>query len=222
MLATTIVALAGCGVLRTWDAHTTTTSSPAPLDVTTLVGEPVATLGVVASGGLGGHRPVLAHALAAALAEGLPSVPAQSIPETLNALNEHGLAAEYAELLSLFVRTGVLERGRLRALGAALRCRYVLLPGIAGLDEILIDQFEVSGLKLLRSRVTTLRLWLQIWDARTGRMLWESAGEARMATELLRADRTVPFENTARMLWLRMLREGLLGERTGPVERRFR
>jgi hypothetical protein len=73
----------------------------------------------------------------------------------------------------------------------------------------------------VQSRVSTLRLWLQLWDTRTGRMLWESAGEARVTSELLRPDRTVPFDETAQKLWERMIREGLFGDRPRAVQRRF-
>jgi len=220
ILAISIALFAGCGPPRTWDAHTT--SSPASLDLVTLTGERVATLGVVAPPALQGLGPALSHALAAALTEANRPLLVQPIPETLNALNQQGLAAEYADLLSGFARSGVLERKRLQALGSALRSRYVLLPGLAGFDEVLTDSFEISGLKIVRSRISTLRLWLQLWDTHTGQLLWESAGEARVASELLRPDRTVPFEETAEKLWLRMIREGLLGERTRLLERRFR
>jgi hypothetical protein len=52
-------------------------------------------------------------------------------------------------------------------------------------------------------------------------MLWESAGEARVTSELLRPDRTVPFDETAQKLWERMIREGLFGDRPRAVQRRF-
>lgn len=222
ILAISIALAAGCGPPRTWDAHTTSSPTRASLDLTTLTGERVATLGVVTPPALQGFGPALSHALVAALAQVTPPLPAQPIPDSLNALNQQGLAAEYADLLSGFARSGVLERKRLQSLGSALRSRYVLLPGLAGFDEVLADSFEISGLKIVRSRITTLRLWLQLWDTQTGRLLWESAGEARVASELLRPDRTVPFEETAEKLWLRMIREGLLGEQTRVLERRFR
>jgi hypothetical protein len=182
----------------------------------------MATFGVVAPPALQGFGPALSHALVEALAQANPPMLAQPIPDTLNALNQQGLTAEYADLLSGFARSGVLERKPLQSLGSALRSRYVLLPGLAGFDEVLTDSFEISGLKIVRSRITTLRLWLQLWDTQAGRLLWESAGEARVASELLRPDRTVPFDETAEKLWLRMIREGLLGERTRVLERRFR
>ena len=222
ILALSIALVAGCGPPRTWDAHTTSWPTPASLDLTNLTGERVATLGVVAPPALQGLGPALSHALDAALADVTPPLPAQPIPDTLNSLNQQGLATDYADLLSGFSRSGVLERKRLQSLGSALRARYVLLPGLAGFDEILADSFEISGLKIVRSRTSTLRLWLQLWDTQTGRLLWESAGEARVAGELLRPDRTVPFDETAEKLWLRMLREGLLGERSRVLERRFR
>jgi len=222
ILLISIALLAGCGPLRTWDAHTTSSPMSAPVDLTTLAGEHVATFGVVAPAALQGYGPALSHALVAALAEATPPVPAQPIPDTLNALNQQGLITEYADLLSGFAKTGVLEHKRLQALGSALRSRYVLLPGLAGFDEVLADSFEISGLKIVRSRTSTLRLWLQLWDTQTGRLLWESTGEARVASELLRPNRTVPFEETAEKLWLRMIREGLLGDKTRILERRFR
>jgi hypothetical protein len=222
ILAISIALFAGCGPPRTWDAHTTSSLPPASLNLTTLTDKRVATLGVVTPPALQGYGPALSHALVEALAQVTPPLPAQPILDTLNALNQQGLAPEYADLLSGFARTGVLEHKRLQALGSALRVRYVLLPGLAGFDEVLVDSFEISGLKIVRGRISTLRLWLQLWDTQTGRLLWESAGEARVASELLRPDRTVPFDETAEKLWLRMLREGLLGEQTRPLERRFR
>jgi hypothetical protein len=222
ILAISIALVAGCWPPRTWDAHTTSFLPSAALDLASLRGGRVATLGVVAPPALQGLAPALSHALVAALAQVTPPLPVQPIPDTLNALNQQGLATEYADLLSGFVRNGLLERKRLQSLGSALRASYVLLPGLAGFDETLADSFEISGLKIVRSRISTLRLWLQLWDTQTGRLLWESAGEARVASELLRPDRTVPFDETAEKLWLRMLREGLLGEQTRRLERRFR
>ena len=221
-VAIALALFAGCRPPHTWDAHTTAWPTPASCDLAGMARDGVATLGIVTPAGLQGFAPTLSHALAAALADGSPPIPALSIPDTLNAVNEHGLAAPYADLLAGFGRSGVLERKRLQSLGTAVGCRYVLLPGVAGHDEVLVDRFEITGLKIVRSRITTLRLWLQLWDTRTGRMTCESAGEAKVASELLSADRTVPLEETAQKLWARIIREGMHGDRTGVVERRFR
>ena len=73
------------------------------------------------------------------------------------------------------------ERSRSPTGGISGR-QYVMLPGLAQLDETVIDKFEAAGLKLLRNRVTTLRMWLQLWDAQSGHILWESAGEVTVST----------------------------------------
>ena len=52
-------------------------------------------------------------------------------------------------------------------------------------------------------------------------MVCESSGEARVTSELLRPERTVPLDETAAKLWGRMIREGLLGDRTRLIERRL-
>src|SRR5262249_57130803 len=117
----------------TWAAHPASAPMRARGDLTPLASERVVTFGVVAPPALQGYGPALSHALVVALAEATPPLPAQPIPDTLNALNEQGLTAEYADLLSGFARSGVLERKRLQSLGSALRVRYVLLPGLAGL-----------------------------------------------------------------------------------------
>src|SRR5262249_36762384 len=92
--------------------------------------------------------------------------------------------------------------------------RYVLLPGVAQFEETILDKFEAVGIKLVRNRVTTLRLWLQLWDAETGHILWESSGEDTTATAFLSAKQTVPLEQIANRLLVRMIQDGLLESKT--------
>ena len=133
-------------------------------------------------------------------------------------INGQGLAAEYADLISGFVRSGILERERLQRIGSALGSRYVLLPGLADFNQVLVDRFEISGLKIVRSRIMTLRLWLQLWDTQAGQIVWESAGEATVASELLLPQRIVPLDEIGQKLWLRMVQDNLL---EGKTESRF-
>jgi hypothetical protein len=213
-LTLTAALVAGCGPAYLSDTYATSTPRPASFDVGTLTGEPVATLGLVAPANLQGFNPTVSHALAAALAEVNP--PIREIPtfETVNRLTDQGLATEYADLLSGFVRNGILDRQRLQRIGAGLGSRYVLLPGLAQLDEIVIDKFEAAGLKLLRNRVTTLRLWLQLWDAQTGHVVWESAGEATVSTVLLSPTQGVPLQELVEKVLVRMIQDGLLESKT--------
>src|SRR5438093_12417660 len=133
-------------------------------------------------------------------------------------LIHQGLGAEYSTLIASFGRSGILEREPLQRIGSALSSRYVLLPGLAEFNQVIVDRFAVQGLTFIRSRVTTLRLWLQLWDAQTGKILWESAGEVTVATKLLRSEQTVPLDAIAQKLWLRMIQDNLL---EGKPESRF-
>jgi hypothetical protein len=215
MLAFTVVLFtAGCGPAYLSNTYTASTTKPASFDVGTLQDEPVAILGPVATGGLQGSSPVVSLALATALARVTPSIRTISAFETVNRLTDRGLTEEYAHLLAGFARTGMLERQQLRRIGSGLGARYVLLPGFAQLEETIIDRFEAGGLKLLRNRVTTLRLWLQLWDAESGHLVWESAGEVTMSTVLLSLRQSVPLEDTVQNLFFTMIQDGLLRGKT--------
>ena len=206
--------VAACGPANLSNTYTTATLSPASIDVGGLAGEPVATLGVVAPANLQGLGPTLSLALTTTLAEVSPPIREVRPLEAINRLSDQGLAPEYADLLSGFARNGILERRRLRRVGSGLGARYLLLPGIAQFDEIVIDKFEAAGLKLLRNRVTTLRLWLQLWDAQTGHIVWESAGEVTVGTVFLSSRKAVPLEEIFKKLLFRMIEDGLLRGKT--------
>ena len=214
IFASWAVLLGGCTPLYLSDTHTTSTPRSQSLDVAQLAREQVATFGVVAPAALQGFSAVLSYALIAALSEASP--PVRGIPdqETVNMLNGQALAAEYGDLISGFARSGILERERLQRIGSALGSRYALLPGLAEFNEVIIDRLEISGWKLIQSRVTTLRVWLQLWDTRMGQILWQSTGEITAATRLLRPERTLALDEIARKLWLRMIQDGLLAGKT--------
>jgi hypothetical protein len=216
--------LAGCSPVYIWDTHVTTTPKAESLRLGDLTREPIATLGPITPAGLQGFSPFLSRALTAAISEVSPSL--RDIPsyETVNIINGQGLSPEYGELISGFVRSGILERDRLQRLGAALGSHYVLLPGLAHFDQILIDRFEFAGLKIVRNRFITLRVWLQLWDTRTGQIVWESTGEVNAARDLFLAQRIIPLDEIGQKLWLRMLQDTLGVEKnlvTGKNEKQL-
>lgn len=207
--------IAGCTPLYLSDTHTTSTPRPQFFNVTELAREQVATLGLLTPAGLQGFNPPLSHALNAALSEASPPIRGIAAHETVNVLNQQGLAAEYGTLIAGFGRGGILESKPLRRIGSALSSRYVLLPGLAEFNQVIIDRLSIYGWNFIQSRVTTLRLWLQLWDTQTGKIVWESAGEVTVATKLLRSEQTVPLDEIARKLWLRMIQDNLLEGKTG-------
>ena len=202
--------LADCAPLSMSDMHVEATPKPQYFDT----GERVAALSLIAPASLQQFAPLLSNALITAVGRTHPPIRALSFRESGNLVNDRDLAADYGDLVSGFVNFGILERERLRRIGAALGSRYVLLPGVAEFDQTIIDRFETIGLKVLRARVTTLRLWLQLWDTRTGHNLWESTGEVTVVAQLLRVKETAPLDAIAQSLWLRMIQDDLLGGHT--------
>jgi hypothetical protein len=210
VIAVAAMLVTACAPARISHTHTTSTSRLEPPKVTELSQHPVATLGLLAPANLHGFSPFLSHALLTALAEVAPPIRVSPAHDTLNRLNDHGLAGEYAELIAGFARSSILDRDRLRRVGAALGARYVFLPGVAALDHGLVDRFEVAGFKLIRNQVTTLRLWLQLWDAQSGRILWESVGEVTVASPILSTAQATPLDTIAQGLWRRMIQDDLV------------
>jgi hypothetical protein len=211
-----VVFLVGCSTpFYTWDANTTSTARPPSFDIGVLSNQPVATIGLIAPGGLLGYSASLSHALVDALAGASPPIRGIPAHEIVNALNDLGLATEYADLLLGFERAGIMERERLQRIGSALGFRYLLVPGMTEFSHAIVDRFEFSGIKIVRTRITVMRLWLQLWDTETGHILWESAGEIATTSDVLKQDRIVPVVEFAELLWSRMIQQDLLGGGTG-------
>lgn len=220
IIGTTSVLLAMCAAgcstpFHVSDDHVTSTPRPSSVDIAALACAPVASLGIVAPSGIQGLTPTVSHALVRALGQASPPIRAVTMPEVLNRLTDRGLAAEYTELLAGYGRSGIPERERLRRIGGALDSRYLLQPGLAEFSQSLVDKFEFSGLKIVQTRISSLRLWLQLWDTQTGHVLSESTGELTVATPLLSQERTVSLDDIAQQLWSRIIREGLLAGSDG-------
>jgi hypothetical protein len=206
--------LAGCDPPYLADTYATSTPKPTSLDTRDLAHTPVVVLAFMAPATLQGLSPTMSHALSGALAEVTPPIRGIPTRETLNRLTDNGLATEYADMRAGFARNGMLDRQQLRRIGLGLGSRYVLLPGLAQFDQETLDKFEAAGIKLVRNRVTTLRLWLQLWDTQTGHMVWESSGEGTTSTAFLSPKQTVALEQAAKKLLIRMIQDGLLESKT--------
>jgi hypothetical protein len=208
--------LAGCAPLYIWDTHVTATPKTETLAAGDWTREPVAMLGPIAPAGFQGFNPFLSRSLSAAIAATAPSIRAIPNHETVSLINGKGLSPEYGELIAGFVKSGILERERLQRLGSALGSRYALLPGFADFNQILLDRFEFAGLKLVRNRVITLRLWLQLWNTDTGQMVWQSTGEVNVARDFFLPQRVIPLDEICQKLWGQMLEENLLSNNNHP------
>jgi hypothetical protein len=185
ILALWTALFAGCVPVYLWETHTTSTPRPQAFDVAVLTREPVATLGPLTPAGLQGFNPFLSRGLVAAISEVSPPIRGIPIHETVNVVNGQGLAAEYGDLISGFVRSGILERERLRRIGSALGSRYVLLPGLAEFNETIIDRLGLRSPAGSLSRAESLRCgygcksgicrWGRFSGSRPERLRWRAS-----------------------------------------------
>ncbi len=168
----------GCTPLYLSDTHTTSTPRSQSFNVAELAHEPVATLGLVTPAGLQGFNPPLSHALNAALSETSPPIRGIAAHETVNVLNQQGLAAEYGALIAGFGRGGILESEPLQRIGSALSSRYVLLPGLAEFNQVIIDRLSIYGWNFIQSRVTTSGCGCSSGTHRRGRFFGSQLGKS--------------------------------------------
>ena len=82
--------------------------------------------------------------------------------QLLSQLNVKGLTADYAELVAVYERTGILDRPRLERIGSACSVNYVFQPIFSSFGQEMEDRFTLLGWRLLQTRITVLRLALQL------------------------------------------------------------
>lgn len=102
------------------------------------------------------------------------------------------------------LQSGVLDRDMLAKIGRAVDADLVFLPLMAWFEQSISERFSFFGIRLLQTRVSVLRLSLELWDVHTGELAWEASGEATLAGEDVREFR-IPFEEIAEHLWARLL-----------------
>jgi hypothetical protein len=205
LLVTGLWLCIGCiGPLQQWGEATAFHRKTTSFDPATLKQERAAVLNAVVGFGLEGYAHQVSRSLSSALEQRPAQVIALPAHESLNRINRGGLTPTYADMVSTYARTGILNRVGLQELGMALQAAYVFQPSLASFSQSMSGRFSFFGLRVLQTRVTMLRLSLQLWDARTGDIVWEASGEATLAGEDVREFR-IPFDEIARRLWTHML-----------------
>jgi hypothetical protein len=87
-----------------------------------------------------------------------------------------------------------------------MKSRQPCRSSLAGFSQFTSSRLSILGLRIFQTRISTMRLSVQLWDTRSGEMAWEASGEATLATEDVRELR-IPFEEIAARLWGRMLED---------------
>ncbi len=188
------------GAFKQWGNETSLSWKAPSFELQSLEGKQLAILDAVVGMGLEGYRHQVSQSLFRALTEAERSFHVISPQETKSQLNREGLAKAVSAMAQDYTQSGILDRETLNHIAETLGCQYVIQPSMAEFQQTLISRLRFFGLRVFQTRITNLRLSLQLWDARTGEIVWESSGEGTMAGEDVR-DVLIPFGDIAETLW---------------------
>ncbi len=126
-------------------------------------------------------KQILALAFSEVLIKRLPKVRCVTLPETLGAINRNGLTAQYKQMYLDYAQTGIFSRDTLSKVSAATGVRYFAQLNLADFSRFSQGRWGFAGIRVLATKVTNIRLFLQIWDASEGSIVWEGVQELSIA-----------------------------------------
>jgi hypothetical protein len=195
-----VFVLSGCASsIYGWQVRTSSTPFSSSVEPAVIQQEAVALLSAVTAPGLRGNEVTLAHYLHEILHKVTPEWKVVSLRETVARINGTGLAAEYMRMRAGYEESNIFDRDPLRKIGAAIGARYVFQLRLAAFTQTMTDRWKVPALDLRvsQTRSSDMRLVLQLWDVKTGELVWGSAAETSMQSDGVSQD-PVYLEDIAR------------------------
>ena len=117
--------------------------------------------------------------------------------EGLNIINSEGYTADYAQMMNEYSTTGILNKRILSKFGEMLGVTYFIQPKLTDFSQGQSTRFSFLGLTLFKTHETQIKLYFEVWEASTGKIVWVGSTEANMASENYKA-KPIPFEEIAR------------------------
>ena len=200
-LAASSLLLVSCiGAFKQWGDETSLAWKAQTFEFQSLEGKRVAVLNALVGTTLEGYRHQVSQSLFQALSKKNYPFQVISPQATKNELNREGLAREVSAMALDYSQSGILNLDVLHNMARTLEWDYVIQPSMAEFRQALDTRLRFFGLRVFQTRITNLRLSLQLWDTRSGEIVWESSGEGTMAGEDVR-DVLIPFGVITQRLW---------------------
>lgn len=130
-------------------------------------------------------RQALALAFTEILLSVRPDLRIVPLPQTLSAINRTGLTREYRQMFENYRLAGIFDNEALQKVAQATGTRYVAQLKLGAFRQESKDRFGMLGLRVLQTKTSTIRLFLQIWDSNDGSVAWEGAQESTLSHESL-------------------------------------
>lgn len=159
-----------------------------------------ATVGVLtatgAEGGGNEYKRLLVEFVETVLRNERPDIKIVPYWKTLSTINEAGLSDEYARMISDYRTTGILHKDILKKLGKSAGVKYFIQPRLVSFSQGSGGRFSAGGLSIIKTYITGIKVYCELWDVDTGKIVWVGVGEAQMSREHYKA-RPISFENVA-------------------------
>ena len=140
-------------------------------------------------------KQAVAMAFSEILASTRPQLKVVPLAETLGAINGADRTSAYKHMLEDYRITGIFEQKILEKIGQITQTRYIGQLKLGGFRQESKNRFGLLGLRIVDTKTTDIRLFLQIWDSRNGSVAWEGSQELTSARDSLREE-TVTFKSS--------------------------
>ncbi|MDO9449691.1 MAG: hypothetical protein Q7J21_04335 [Rugosibacter sp.] len=139
-------------------------------------------------------KQALALAFTGVLREALPELRVVSLPETLSAINRVGLTNEYKKMFEDYRLTGIFERDTLQKVAKVTGSRYIAQLKLGAFRQESKGRWGLLGVRVMETKSSTIRLFLQIWDSHDGSIAWEGSQESTLSHESV-SEEYVPMKS---------------------------
>jgi len=156
------------------------------------------------------YRKLLGDFVEEGLKKDRPDIKVIPYWQTLSVINTGGYTADYARMLNTYTTTGILDRDILTKLGTALGAQYLIHPRIIDFKQKQTIRFQPFGFTMFLTHETEIKIYIEVWDARNGGIVWIGAAEANMASEHFMS-KPIPFEAVAKLTIETLLKKMPLG-----------
>jgi len=130
-------------------------------------------------------KQALALAFTGTLRNVRPDLRIVPLPETLSAVNRVGLTGEYRKMFEDYRLTGIFDRETLQKVARVTGTRYVAQLKLGAFRQESRGRWGMLGIRILETKTSTIRLFLQIWDSTDGSVAWEGSQESTVSHESL-------------------------------------
>ena len=132
----------------------------------------------------------------------------RSMKELAAALDTAGVPCgpvyNYRQMFEDYRLTGIFSRDTLQKVSNVTGVRYLAQLKLGGFRQESKNRWGTMGIRMLETKTTSLRLYLQIWDGENGSVAWEGAQELSSSHETLQEDaisfKTVVEQSAAELL----------------------